>query len=205
MAEILTDEQIARIEARLNAATPGPWTIVRYGDGDSLVLHSDSDNRVCFMATPGSHGDPAKIAADARLIARAREDIPALIATVRALKAECETLRELETLRVLENERAARERAKRETTMTKLDAILPDARIAEIEEFMKHVGDHPYCKRFVEELIINRRAQAERIGQLEAERNEWKAEAQRLASWYITCRPRAAGVRDVRRSGLGSG
>jgi hypothetical protein len=51
--------------------TPGPWMIVRYGDGDSLVVHSNEDNRVCFMATPGSLGDPAMIEADANLIAAA--------------------------------------------------------------------------------------------------------------------------------------
>ena len=53
--------------------TPGPWTVEEYGDRDypTLVVHSNSENRVCFMATPGSNGDPAMIAADARLIAAA--------------------------------------------------------------------------------------------------------------------------------------
>ncbi len=53
--------------------TPGPWTIEEYGDDDapSLVIHKDSQTRICFMATPGSHGDPAKIEANARLIAEA--------------------------------------------------------------------------------------------------------------------------------------
>lgn len=64
--------------------TPGPWTIQRYGDGDSLVIHSDADNRVCFMATAGSYGDPAIIAADARLIAAA----PDLLAALRTLYRE---------------------------------------------------------------------------------------------------------------------
>lgn len=55
--------------------TPGPWNIVRYGDGSSLVIHSDADNRVCFMATacndrPTSH---AAIRANAALIATAPE------------------------------------------------------------------------------------------------------------------------------------
>ena len=53
--------------------TPGPWSIERSGDGSSLVIHSDEDNRVCFMATassdrPTSH---AAIRANARLIAAA--------------------------------------------------------------------------------------------------------------------------------------
>lgn len=55
--------------------TPGPWTIEEYGDDETprLVIHKDSESRVCFMATPGSHGDPAVIEADARLIAAAPE------------------------------------------------------------------------------------------------------------------------------------
>lgn len=53
--------------------TPGPWHIVRYGDGSSLVIHSDEENRICFMATassdrPTSHG---AIRANAALIANA--------------------------------------------------------------------------------------------------------------------------------------
>lgn len=53
--------------------TKGPWTVEEYGDDETptLVIHEDSESRICFMATPGSHGDPAKIEADARLIAAA--------------------------------------------------------------------------------------------------------------------------------------
>ncbi len=60
--------------------TPGPWTIEEYGDEEapSLVIHKDSATRVCFMATPGSHGDPARIEADAHLIAAAPEMLAAL-------------------------------------------------------------------------------------------------------------------------------
>ena len=67
--------------------TPGPWTIEEYGDDDApaLVIHKDSDNRICFMATPGSHGDPAKIEADARLIAAA----PDMLAMLDQIAAVC--------------------------------------------------------------------------------------------------------------------
>lgn len=58
--------------------TPGPWTVVPYGDGYSLTIHSDADNRVCFMATPGSRGSWDRIQADARLIAAAPELADAL-------------------------------------------------------------------------------------------------------------------------------
>lgn len=62
------------------AHTPGPWQIVRYGDGDSLVIHSDADTRVCFMATPGQLGPSfAHIKANATLIAAA----PTMLAALR--------------------------------------------------------------------------------------------------------------------------
>lgn len=60
--------------------TPGPWTIEEYGDEDcpALVIHKDTESRVCFMATPGSMGDPGKIEADARLICAAPDMLAAL-------------------------------------------------------------------------------------------------------------------------------
>jgi hypothetical protein len=58
----------------------GPWEIVPYGDGDSLVIHSDDQNRVCFMATHGgSRASWERIQANARLIASA----PALYEALR--------------------------------------------------------------------------------------------------------------------------
>lgn len=61
--------------------TPGPWTIVEYGADETpnLVVHrGETENRICFMATPGSHGDSAIIEADARLIAAAPDLLEAL-------------------------------------------------------------------------------------------------------------------------------
>lgn len=61
--------------------TPGPWTIEEYGDDEApaLVIHKGTETRVCFMATPGSHGDPSKIEADAHLIVAA----PVLLAALK--------------------------------------------------------------------------------------------------------------------------
>jgi len=51
--------------------TPGPWTVVEYGDGDNLAIHDgDSENRICFMATHGgSQKQWEAIQANAELIA----------------------------------------------------------------------------------------------------------------------------------------
>lgn len=50
------------------AATPGPWTVEKYGQ-ESLVIHYDRDNRVCFMATPGKLSDWKTIKLNAQHIA----------------------------------------------------------------------------------------------------------------------------------------
>jgi len=66
----------------MTAHAPGPWTIVPYGDGDSLVIHSDDENRVCFMATHGgTQSQWQRIQANARLIVAA----PALYEALSAL------------------------------------------------------------------------------------------------------------------------
>jgi hypothetical protein len=61
------------------------WTVVEYGDGDSLAIHHSPDNRVCFMAT---HGGSEKawraIQKRAELIA----DAPKLLSALRQSQAE---------------------------------------------------------------------------------------------------------------------
>ena len=68
--------------------TPAPWTIEEYGDDETpnLVIHKDSESRICFMATPGSHGDPAIIEANAKLIAAAPDLLDALRSAVASIK-----------------------------------------------------------------------------------------------------------------------
>ncbi|WP_288016473.1 hypothetical protein [Microcystis phage Mae-JY04] len=66
--------------------TPGPWFVVPYGDGDSLVICRDKagDKRVAFLATPGcrDYGERKKtwkrIKADAQLISAAPDLLVAL-------------------------------------------------------------------------------------------------------------------------------
>jgi hypothetical protein len=81
------------IEARANAATPGPWGFSR--DEERYLLDETTD--VVGEVAPGSTGAAITVFAvatgaleDADFIARARTDVPALIARVRELEAECE-------------------------------------------------------------------------------------------------------------------
>jgi hypothetical protein len=73
-------------QARGAGHTKGPWEVVFYGGGDSLVIHSDAENRVCFMATPGERGSLKTIMANARLIAAA----PDLLAALETINAQLE-------------------------------------------------------------------------------------------------------------------
>lgn len=70
------------------AATPPGWEVVRYGDGDSLVITDETgDWRVCFMATPGQHGSMDRIEASAALITTLRNHLPEIIAALERVEA----------------------------------------------------------------------------------------------------------------------
>ena len=78
----MTQEQLNAIQARLDAATPGPWGC--YGDGAHEV----------FDAGEYGDGDRGEVVAavidrlsDAVFIAHAREDIPGLLAEVERMRA----------------------------------------------------------------------------------------------------------------------
>ncbi len=74
--------------------TPGPWYIVRYGDGDSLVICTDEAgvHRISFMATPGCRDEQRRrqnwkqIKANARLIAAAPDYAEARTTLFEAIK-----------------------------------------------------------------------------------------------------------------------
>ena len=80
--EPITQERLDAIQARVDGATGGPWGC--YGDGAHEV----------FDAGEYSDGDRGEVVAavidklsDAVFIAEAREDIPALLAEVKRLRA----------------------------------------------------------------------------------------------------------------------
>lgn len=92
----LSEEEFAELIRALVEAwdapqhTSGPWFIVRYGDGDSLVICRDQagEQRVAFLATPGCRDESERqkvwkrIKADARLISAAPDLLEAAVAMV---------------------------------------------------------------------------------------------------------------------------
>lgn len=85
-------EVVAEWRAAIEGADEGPWEVREYGDGDSLVIHSGDDWRICFMATPGSSpGAMRKIESNARFIARCSPSgISGLLALIESQRATIE-------------------------------------------------------------------------------------------------------------------
>jgi len=73
---------IDAIEARVNAAVPGPWTV-----DERANMGFDID-----PTEPGIRGQFERLA-DAEFVAHAREDIPALLTYICALGAERDALK----------------------------------------------------------------------------------------------------------------
>lgn len=88
--------ELDAIEARANAATPGPWTTERptktYEGFRCGVTIAATYGRQCIYADPPGGQAPA---ADQRFIAAARADVPALVAEVRRLRDKLARLDEL--------------------------------------------------------------------------------------------------------------
>ena len=78
MSERLTDEQLAAIRARAEAATPGPWHVPGGDDGGADWVDKANGDMVCQCTSYRN----------APFIAHAREDIPALLAHIDGLQAE---------------------------------------------------------------------------------------------------------------------
>lgn len=91
----MTDEELAAIEARANAATPGPWRDEgpderrpRYPH-DAIVGPAEDCGIPAMIAKARGFYHSAEVeTANSQFIAHAREDVPALVAEVRRLRAE---------------------------------------------------------------------------------------------------------------------
>lgn len=112
MTEPLTDQQLDDIEQRAAAATPGPWGTYTFG-GDTLIeVAADLEDTgtgyrarrtICRFDEEPMDNDPAhrdwdaeqdwqQVRADAEFAAHAPEDVAALLAEVRRLRAEVDAL-----------------------------------------------------------------------------------------------------------------
>lgn len=83
------------IEARNKLATPGPWTFGEPLYGENRFIVAALIRNVIYPATNSiTHG--TREVDDAAFIAHARQDVPALLAEVRHLRAVAASLRHLE-------------------------------------------------------------------------------------------------------------
>lgn len=73
----MTEEQLQAIEARAEAATPGPWRAAPSARSGDEVVVAEGYITVAYLS-----GRPVG-ERDARFIAAARADVPALVAEVR--------------------------------------------------------------------------------------------------------------------------
>jgi hypothetical protein len=105
----MTNDDLREIEARANAATPGPWLVERQYSGDNwmigcLVVGTDSGDGKNYDVTittdhlhASEYGD-ATARIDAEFVAHARTNVPALIAEVRRLREELAEYQQRERL-----------------------------------------------------------------------------------------------------------
>jgi len=90
-------EQLNAIRARCEAATPGPWGLVR-GTDNLIIANADTEyvpaDVICSIfrgLTPCSiHPFTDKLSVNAEFIANARQDIPALLDYIAELEAKLE-------------------------------------------------------------------------------------------------------------------
>lgn len=88
----LTDEELAQIAERADAATPGPWMAFVEGRdhvaGDDFIRTGGIDDSRSDMYVSHYVGATARKvpAADLDFIAAARQDVPRLVAEIRRLR-----------------------------------------------------------------------------------------------------------------------
>lgn len=101
-----TDQQLDEIDARANAATPGPWGVYENGGGSLIDIAADLQDtgcgyrgrrEICRLEDEPMDNDPthrewtaeedwSQVRADAEFIAHAPEDVRVLLAEVRRLR-----------------------------------------------------------------------------------------------------------------------
>lgn len=80
----MTEEELATIEARADAATPGPWAYTPWGEDQRCGDVYSYSRRVLTFGT--ADGTVDEDDANGKFVAHARADVPALLAEVRLLR-----------------------------------------------------------------------------------------------------------------------
>lgn len=84
-----TDQQLDQIEARANAAEDGWHVVIDDTDPHRFEIHGDGPTHVAvFGGDPDDGFASYPVEANALFAAHARQDVPALLAEVRRLRAE---------------------------------------------------------------------------------------------------------------------
>jgi hypothetical protein len=85
----MTEDDLRAIEARANAATPGPWQ-ARHRHAEMTAEDDESCGLGLEIDGPPEAWNRGQFArgSDAQFIAHARADIPALIAEIRRLRGD---------------------------------------------------------------------------------------------------------------------
>lgn len=91
----MTEEELQAVESREKAATEGPWfEQYEYDGARTVAMIRSTDTTFCVNRAIHVDGNPCeRMLANGIFIARAREDVPALVAEVRRLQAENAKLR----------------------------------------------------------------------------------------------------------------
>lgn len=89
----MTDEELAEIAARADAAAVGPWHSSKHDDFYGIVR--DGQRPRCIAVLSNLATEMSQLALDAEFIAHARDDVPKLVAEVQRLREECERLESL--------------------------------------------------------------------------------------------------------------
>lgn len=89
---ILNDSAVSEIETRANAASKGPWSQSALASAYIVGRHTDDFPVICALAEYEKDGtlylEFTNAENNMTFLAHAREDIPALCATVKHLRAE---------------------------------------------------------------------------------------------------------------------
>lgn len=91
MAERLTDERLAEIRARVEAATPGEWSYWTFDVHEDWEQDNSPVVDGAFIRGPAYYPDPEATywrVGDAAFVAAARTDVPALLDEIDALRSE---------------------------------------------------------------------------------------------------------------------